>query len=179
MEEYRWIFLRHLILLNINFWSQNYMPIDLVKNTFILSFLSTYWQWTKVKTHHLVLGKIYFRVCHTDQFLVHYYSTYLNDIFLFLNYNFCNFKDDTKSFTGNKSLEFVLNELECNFNIAIDCFQNNYMNMNFDNCLLLVAVLYNCPLLVLYLSQISANLGQNRLWTHLTQSGLSPIDQKL
>ena len=52
----------------------------------------------------------------------------------FLDSNVRNFADDATHFICNKILDFVLNELEQNSNIAIDWFQNNYLKMNFDNC---------------------------------------------
>ena len=66
------------------------------------------------------------------------FNIYLNDLFVFLDCNVCNFADDTTPFICNKNLDFVLNELERNSNIAIDWFQNNYMKMNSDKCHLLV-----------------------------------------
>ena len=44
----------------------------------------------------------------------------LNDLFFFLDCNVCNFVDDTTPFVCNKNLDFVLNELEQNSNIAMD-----------------------------------------------------------
>ena len=50
----------------------------------------------------------------------------------------CNYTDDTTLFVCNKNLDFALNELEQNSNIAIYWLQNNYMKMNSDKCHLLV-----------------------------------------
>ena len=50
----------------------------------------------------------------------------------------CNYTDDSTLFVCNKNLDFVLNELEQNSNIAIYWLQNNYMKMNSDKCHLLV-----------------------------------------
>ena len=52
----------------------------------------------------------------------------------FLDCNVRSFAYDATHFICNKNLDFVLNELEQNSNIAIDWFQNNYMKMNFDKC---------------------------------------------
>ena len=57
----------------------------------------------------------------------------------FLDCSVCNFADDTTPFVCNKNLDFVLNGLERNSNIAIDWFQNNYVKMNSDKCHLLMA----------------------------------------
>ena len=66
------------------------------------------------------------------------FNIYLNDLFFFLDCNIYSFADDTTRFACNKNLDFALNELERNSNIAIDWFQNNYMKMNSDKCHLLV-----------------------------------------
>ena len=63
----------------------------------------------------------------------------LFNIYIIVNVDIpgCNvrsFADDATHFICNKNLDFVLNELEQNSNIAIDWFQNNYMKMNFDKC---------------------------------------------
>ena len=106
----------------------------------LLSYLSNRWQRTKINASftswmELIQGVRQGSVVGPSSF-----NIYLNnDLFSFLDFNVWNFADDTTPFTGNKNLGFVLNELERNSNIAIDWFQNNYMNMNSDKCHLLVA----------------------------------------
>ena len=84
------------------------------------------------------------------------FNIHLNDLFFFLDCNICNFADDTTPFICNKNLDFVLNELERNSNIAIDWFQNNYMEMNSDKSHLLVAGHK--------FEQIWAKIGTDLIW---------------
>ena len=79
------------------------------------SYLSNCWQRTKINATS-VLGPLLFNI-------------YLNDLFFFLDCNVWNFADCTTSFICYKNLDFVLSELERNSNIAIYCFQNNYMKI--------------------------------------------------
>ena len=101
----------------------------------LLSYLSNHWQRTKINTSFSSWTDL-LKVCHKGQFLVHCYSTfiYLKDLFFFLDCNICNFADDTTRIICNKSLDFVLNELEQNSNIPIYWFQNNHMKIIFDKC---------------------------------------------
>ena len=53
------------------------------------------------------------------------FNIYLNDLSFFLDCNVCNFADDTTPFICNKNLDFVLNELERNSNIAPEQLHEN------------------------------------------------------
>ena len=46
--------------------------------------------------------------------------------------------DDTTCFACDETLEIALDNLEGNSKLAIFCFENNYMKLNPDKCLLLV-----------------------------------------
>ena len=59
-------------------------------------------------------------------------------------------------FICNKNLDFVLNALEQNSNMAIDWFRNNYVKMNSNKCHLLVAGHK--------FEQIWANIGTDLIW---------------
>ena len=77
-------------------------------------------------------------MCHKDQFLL--FNISLNHLSFSLDCNVSNFEDGLTPFACNKSLDFVLSELECNSHIATNYFQNNYIEMNYDKYNLLVAV---------------------------------------
>ena len=68
-----------------------------------------------------------------------FFNIYFNDIFYFLNCNICNFADDTTPYVCNKNLDFVLEQLELQSNIAIKWFEDNRMKMNASKCHLFVS----------------------------------------
>ena len=105
----------------------------------ISSYMSDRWQRTKIDKFFSswsallkgvpqgsVLGPILFHIS-------------LNDIFYFLNCNICNFTDDTTPYVRNKNLDFVLEQLELQSNIAIKWFKDNHMKMNASKCHLFVS----------------------------------------
>ena len=122
----------------------------------LLSYLSNRWQRTKSNTSFSSWTELLQGVPQGAVFGPLLFNIYLNDLFLFLDCNVCNFADDTTPFICNKNLDFVLGELERNSNIAIDWFQNNYMKMNCDKCHLLVAGHK--------FEQIWAKIGTDLIW---------------
>ena len=54
------------------------------------------------------------------------------------SFDLCNFADDTTVFAHDKDLKFLINGLEHDSFLAMECFQNNYMKLNEDKCHLLV-----------------------------------------
>ena len=73
-----------------------------------------------------VLGPILFNIC-------------LNDLFCFLHCNICNFSDDTAPSVCDKNLNFVMQQLEQQSNIALKWFEDNNMKMNASKCHLFVS----------------------------------------
>ena len=67
------------------------------------------------------------------------FNIYLNDLFYFLNYNICNFADDTTPYVCDKNLNFVMQKLEQQSNIALKWFEDNNMKMNASKCHLFVS----------------------------------------
>ena len=84
------------------------------------------------------------------------FNIYLNDLFFFLSCDVCNFADDTTPYVCHKNLEFVLNKLEEQSNIAINWFENNYMKMNSDKCHLLISGNK--------FEHLWAKIGNDRIW---------------
>ena len=58
------------------------------------------------------------------------FNIYLNDLFYFLHYDICNFADDTTPYVCDKNLNFVMQQLEQQSNIALKWFEDNNMKMN-------------------------------------------------
>ena len=67
------------------------------------------------------------------------FNIYLNDLFYFLHCNICNFADDTTPYVCNKNLNFVMQQLEQQSNIALKWFEDNNMKMNASKCHLFVS----------------------------------------
>ena len=67
------------------------------------------------------------------------FNIYLNDLFYFLHCNICNFADDTTPYVCDKNLNFVMQQLEQQSNIALKWFEANNMKMNASKCHLFVS----------------------------------------
>ena len=86
----------------------------------LLSYLSNQSKRTKINTSFSSWTELLQGVPQGSVLRPLLFSIFLNDLFVFLDCNVCNFADDTTPFVCNKNLDFVLNELERNSNIAID-----------------------------------------------------------
>ena len=51
----------------------------------------------------------------------------------------CNFADDTTFYACDRDLRSLINRLEHNSLLAIECFENNHMKLNQEKCHLLVS----------------------------------------
>ena len=68
------------------------------------------------------------------------FNTYLNDFFLFLNeIDVSSFASDTSHFVCHKNLKELLEKLEANSELAIHCFENNYIKLLTGKCHLLIS----------------------------------------
>ena len=67
------------------------------------------------------------------------FNIYFNDLFYFLHYDVCNFADDPTPYVCGKNLDFVLTKFGEHSIIAIEWFENNYMEINSDKCQLFIS----------------------------------------
>ena len=67
------------------------------------------------------------------------FNIYLNDLFYFLHYDIWNFADDTTPYVYDKNLNFVMQRLQQQSNIALKWFEDNNMKMNSGECHLFVS----------------------------------------
>ena len=67
------------------------------------------------------------------------FNIYLNDLLCFLNCNICNFADDATPYVYYKNLNFVMQQLEQQSNIALKWFEDNNLKMNACKCHLFVS----------------------------------------
>ena len=138
----------------------------------ITSYMSDRWQKTKIDKSFSswsallkgvpqgsVLGSILFNI-------------YLNDLFYFLHYDICNFADDTTPYVCDKNLNFVMQQLEQQSNIALKWFEDNNMKMNSDKCHLIVSGNKH--------ENMWAKIGHDQIWESRTVKLLGiTIDNEL
>ena len=105
----------------------------------ISSYISDRWQRTMIDKSFSSWSALLKGVPHGSVLGPILFNIYLNDIFYFLNCNICNFADDTTPYVCNKNLDFVLEQLELQSNIAIKWFEVNHMKMNASKCHLFVS----------------------------------------
>ena len=105
----------------------------------IHSYLSDRWQRTKISKSFSSWSALLKGVPQGSVLGPVLFNIYLNDVFYFLHCNICNFADDTTPYVCNKSLKFVLEQLEEQSNIALKWFEDNYMKTNSGKCHLFVS----------------------------------------
>ena len=91
----------------------------------IHSYLSDRWQRTKISKSFSSWSALLKGVPQGSVLGPILFNIYLNDIFYFLHCNICNFADGTTPYVCNKSLKFVLEQLEEQSNIAFKWFEDN------------------------------------------------------
>ena len=68
------------------------------------------------------------------------FNIYINDLLYLIEFTYvCNFADGTAFFACDSVLKDFMERLEYDTKLAIEWFENNYMNANEDKCHLLVA----------------------------------------
>ena len=93
-------------------------------------------------------------------------------MFYFLHYNNCNFADDTTPYVCGKNLNFVMQQLEQQSNIALKWFEDNNMKKNASKSHLFVpGNKYE---------HIWAKIGDGQIWKFITAKLLGiTIDNEL
>ena len=100
------------------------------------------------------------------------FNIYLNDIFYFLDCNICNFADDTTYYVSDENLDFLLERLEHQSNIALKRFEDNNMKMNSGKCYLFISGNKY--------EQMWAKIGDDKIWESRTVKLLDiTIDNEL
>ena len=105
----------------------------------INSYMSDRWQKTKIDKSFSSWSALLKGVPQGSVLGPILFNIYLNDLFYFLNCNICNFADDTTPYVCDKNLDFVLEQLELQSNVAIKWFEDNNMKMNASKCHLFVS----------------------------------------
>ena len=71
------------------------------------------------------------------------FNMYLNELFIFLNeIEVCNFDNNNTPSMFHKKLAELLENFLRNSELPIHCFENNYVNLNTDKCLVKNQVFY-------------------------------------
>ena len=96
----------------------------------INSYMSDCWQRTKIDKSSSSWSALLKGVPQGSVLGPILFNIYLNDLFYFLYCNICNFADDTTSYVCDKNLNFVMQQLEQQSNIALKWFEDNNMKMN-------------------------------------------------
>ena len=85
------------------------------------------------------------------------FNIYLNDFVYFVeSANICYFAGDTTFYACDKDLNSLINRLEHDSYLAIEWFENNFMNLNQDKCHLLVSGFKY--------ENIWAKIGKTKIW---------------
>ena len=100
------------------------------------------------------------------------FNIYLNDLFYFLHCSICNFADDTTLYVCDKNLNFVMQQLEQQSNIALKGFEDDNMKMNSGKCHLFVSGNKH--------EHMWAKIGDDQIWESRTVKLLGiTIDNEL
>ena len=79
----------------------------------------------------------------------------------------CNFADDTTFYVCDKDLSVLINRLEHDTSLAVEWFENNFMKLNQDKCLLLVSGHKH--------ETVWAKIGETKIWEGNKQKLLAVV----
>ena len=123
----------------------------------MFSYLNSRWQRTKVNQSFSSWSELLLGVPQGSVLGPLLFNIYINDLFWAnVSTSVCNYADDTTFYACDQSLEAVLQRLEHDSLLAVEWFENNYMQLNSDKCHMLISG---------FKHQIhSARIGQSLIW---------------
>ena len=123
----------------------------------MFSYLTNRWQRTKVNQSYSSWAELLLGVPQGSVLGPILFNIYINDLFWINELtNVCNYADDTTFYACDQDLESVLQKLEHDSLLAVEWFENNYMQLNSDKCHLLISG---------FKHQIHwAKVGQSKIW---------------
>ena len=138
----------------------------------INSYMSDRWQRTKIDKSFSSWSALLKGVPQGSVLGPILFNIYLNNLFYFLHNDICNFADDTTLYVCDKNLNFVMQQLEQQSNIALKWFEDNDMKMNFGKCHLFVSGSEH--------ENMWAKIGDEQIWEFRTVKLLGiTIDSEL
>ena len=104
------------------------------------SYLTNRWQRTKINRSFSSWTELLLGVPQGSVLGPLLFNIYINDLFWVNSLSeVCNYADDTTFYACNADLESVLHCLEHDSLLAVEWFENNYMQLNSDKCHLLIS----------------------------------------
>ena len=106
----------------------------------LLSKLQDRWQRVKINATLNYWTQLLQRVSQGSVFGPVLFNTYINEIFFALKgIDICKFADSITPYVCDSNLKSLLETSDHNYELAIACFEMNYMKLNTNKCHLLVS----------------------------------------
>ena len=138
----------------------------------INSYMSDRWQKTKIDKSFSSWSALLKGVPQGSVLGPILFNINLNYLFYFLHCDICNFADDTTLYVCDKNLNFVMQQIEQQSNIALKWFEDNNMKMNSGKCYLFVSGNKH--------ENMWAKIGDDQIWESRTVKLLGiTIDNEL